>query len=165
MTTNEFWKLVDGLPTEGAEKELKKRLEKLDSASIAAYQAQFDRLHAQAYDWLLWGAAYIMDGGCSDDGFIDFRYGLISRGRQVYEAALANPDSLANLGTKGDEAFIPNEDFGYVALVVYEAKTGQKMAREKNTQPSDPTGEDWDFDDEELCAKKLPKLWARFGNG
>jgi hypothetical protein len=164
MTLDEFWNLLEGLPIASAADELKKRLQKLDPAPIAAYQNHFDRLHNQAYDWLLWGAAYIIDGGCSDDGFIDFRYGLISRGRQFYEAALANPDSLADVGSTKDEAFIPNEDFGYVALEVYEAKTGNEMPREKTAQPSAPTGENWNFNDEALCAQMVPRLWARFGS-
>jgi hypothetical protein len=36
----------------------------------------------------------LINGGMSDDGFTDFRYWLISRGRDVYERALADPDSL-----------------------------------------------------------------------
>jgi len=74
----------------------------------------------QAYRWDLWGAAYIIGGGCSDDGFIDFQYGLIAKGREIYESALANPDSLADLAIPGE---IPNELFGYVADNVYEDLT------------------------------------------
>ena len=46
----------------------------------------------------LWDAAGIMkEYGCSDDGFIDFRAWLIEQGREVYFAALADPDSLADV--------------------------------------------------------------------
>ena len=46
----------------------------------------------------LWDAAniYTVDGvGC--DGFIDFRSWLIVQGKEVYLAALADPDSLADV--------------------------------------------------------------------
>jgi len=115
MTQDEFWKRLEALPAEDRTEELKQRLEKLAPEELVAYQEHFDRTHEQAYNWELWGAAYLIGGGCSDDGFIDFRYGLISRGRKVYEAALADPDSLAGIV------------------------------------------------DEDACAKRLPKLWAKFG--
>lgn len=166
MTIDEFWKLLEDLPKgEGAEDTLKERLNPLSPDEIAAFQKHFDGVHARAYNWMLWAAAYIIEGGCSDDGFIDFRYGLISRGKQVFEAALTDPDSLVDIASEDDdEGYIPNEGFGYVAGEVYEQKTGAEIPRGKSAEPSDPLGDDWDFDDEDLCAKKLPKLWAKFGD-
>lgn len=130
----------------------------LEPSEIVSYQEHFDRQMISAYRWELWAAAYIIDGGCSDDGFTDFRYGLISRGREVFEAAVANPDSLAEIS---DDEF-RNESFGYVANSVYESQTGECLPRRQAKQPSEPAGEDWDFDDEELCEQKLPRLWAKF---
>ena len=50
-----------------------------------------------AYQYGLWTAASVMErGGCTDDGFIDFRGWLIAQGREVYMAALKDPDSLAD---------------------------------------------------------------------
>ena len=43
----------------------------------------------------MWGAAYVIEDGCSDDCFRDFRNYVISLGRASYSAALRNPDSLA----------------------------------------------------------------------
>jgi hypothetical protein len=165
MTLDEFWQLLEGLPAEGAEDELKRRLTKLEPDAIASFDAHFHQVVSRSYDWLLWAAAYIMEGGCSDDGFVYFRYGLISRGRNVFEAALADPDSLADVGTGVGEDFISNELVGYAASEAYESKTGETIPEDKSFRhPKEPTGERWDFDDEELCARKLPRLWARFGN-
>src|SRR5215471_6613952 len=152
MTIDEFWNLLESLPPEGAEDALRERLEVLEPAKIVMFQEHFDAQHARAYTWLLWGAAYIIDGGCSDDGFIDFRYGLISRGRKIFERALADPDSLVDVASEdADKGFIPNEMFGYVASEVYEEKAGCGLPNSKSTEPKQPIGEDWDFDDEELC--------------
>ncbi|MFD6293827.1 DUF4240 domain-containing protein [Streptomyces sp. NPDC060235] len=41
-------------------------------------------------------AAYLIGGGCSNDSFMDFRAGLIALGRDWYEKATADPDSLAD---------------------------------------------------------------------
>ena len=132
-------------------------------AEVISFQEHFDHVFALAYRWDLWAAAYIIDGGCSDDGFMDFRYGLISRGRAVFEAAVSNPDSLVDVVDESESGFIPNESFGYVAREVYESIANQEMPVNEVDHPSAPSGEDWDFDDATLCQQKLPKLWAKFG--
>ncbi|MCW1885117.1 DUF4240 domain-containing protein [Luteolibacter flavescens] len=162
MDKNAFWKLLDGLDAEDAAAELAARLEDLEPAEIAEFQRHFDEAHEAAYIWSLWGAAYLMEGGCSDDGFMDFRYGLISRGQKVYEAALADPDTLADL--VGDDDFISNEEFGYVAGQVYQSITDEEIPRSDNPPALEPTGEEWDFEDMDLNAEKLPKLTAKFGD-
>ncbi len=70
----------------------------------------------------LWGAAYLVNGGCSDDGFHDFRAWLVGRGRHVYESALKNPDTLVDV-LDGE----PVSGFGLdvAAARVYEEKTGR----------------------------------------
>ena len=163
MDVDRFWELNAGLTPESAEVQLRDRLSKLEATEIASYQEHFDRAFASAYQWNLWAAAYLIEGGCSDDGFIDFRYGLISRGRSVFEAAIADPDSLVDIANDTDDGFIPNESFGYVAQHVYESKTNQDMPENSVVHPSEPGGENWDFDDEQLCEQMLPKLWAKFG--
>jgi hypothetical protein len=75
----------------------------------------------------LWAAAYLIEGWWSDDGFMDFREGLISPGRHWYERALADPDSLAGhpaVRSRGD-VLIGNEDFNQVAQRAYERVTGE----------------------------------------
>lgn len=161
MNVDRFWELNAGLTTGKAEQQIRERLSALDASDIASYQEHFDRAVAAAYHWNLWAAAYIIKGGCSDDGFIDFRYGLISRGRNVFEAAVKDPDSLANIE---DADNISDELFGYVADTVYELKTDDNMPGNDAERPTEPSGEDWDFEDENLCRQKLPKLWAKFGD-
>lgn len=71
----------------------------------------------------LWDAAGIMkEYGCSDDGFINFRAWLIAQGREVYFAALADPDSLADVVPYGDCRF---EQLSYVGDYAYEQLTGK----------------------------------------
>jgi hypothetical protein len=163
MTREQFWKLIDQVKeAEKPEDAIAELLRKLTPSELVSYQEHFDTLTSQAYRWDLWGAAYIIGGGCSDDGFIDFQYGLIARGREIYEAALANPDTLADVAIQGE---IANELFGYAAQEVYEDLTGEdEMPRlpPPTTRP-EPLGEEWDFDDDGQNARRLPKLWAKYG--
>ena len=161
MTIDQFWTLNEGLPKVGAEHVLKARLQQLSPEDLVAFDKHFTEQFFRAYNWQLWNAAYIIKGGCSDDSFMDFRYGLISRGRHIFEAALENPDSLADVVAIGED--LRNEAFASVAQNVYEAKTGTEMPERDIRHPSDPSGEDWNPDSKELCAKHLPKVWAKFG--
>jgi hypothetical protein len=155
VDVDRFWELNAGLVPESAVVQLQGRLSELEAAAILAYQEHFDRAVELAYQWNLWAAAYIIRGGCSDDSFVDFRYGLISRGQSVFEAAIADPDSLVDIINVTDAGSITNESFGYVAREVYELKTnqampnnGQAMPNNGVVHPSDPSGENWDFDNE-----------------
>ncbi len=46
--------------------------------------------------------AYIINGGCSDDGFDYFLGWLIAKGRKYFEAALVNPERAGDGAEPGD---------------------------------------------------------------
>ena len=160
MNIDDFWEIIaKGKDSEEPEIIIAGELKELSPEEIISYQQHFDSLFDNAYKWNLWGAAYLIGGGCSDDGFMDFRYALISRGKDIYEAALKNPDSLAALG---EEVEIDNELFGYVAQEVYEKLTGKEIPNTKSESNDDSMGEEWDFDNEEENRKMLPELTRIF---
>jgi hypothetical protein len=149
MSRDEFWRLI-GDGTNEVD------LTPLTAAQLISYQAHFDQLVDKSDTWDLWGAAYLIRGGCSDDSFLDFRYGLIAKGRDVYERAVADPDSLADL----DDPEVDDESFGYLALKVYKKRTQQQMPRLERNH-SGTAGDEWDFDDEEEMEVRFPRLCAK----
>ncbi len=169
-----FWEIIDRVArTPGAPED---RLEALATAltalsldDVIAFEITFRRLLNKAYTWDLWGAAYVIHGGCSDDGFEYFRRWLVSRGRAAYEAALADADSLADLDLEptGPEGYWEFEEFYYVAGEVYADKGGDGDVRDHSEGEAglggpDPSGEAFS-DDEAHLSKRYPKLWRRFG--
>lgn len=158
MNIDMFWGLIEqGNNANEPEKVLEQQLANQPVEDLIAFQEIFDRLFDQAYQWELWGAAYLIGGGCSDDGFMDFRYGLIAKGKEVYEKALSDADSLAELG---EDTEIENEMFGYVAQEVYQNATSQELPRADSTSAAEPSGDVWDFDDDAENTKRLPRLSA-----
>lgn len=160
MNIERFWRVIEsGVGAPDSSETVSRELDKLTPEELVSFQRHFDCLVDSAYTWELWGAAYTIEGGCGDDGFIDFRYGLIARGKSFYEKAVKSPDSLADLL---EDDWVSNELFGYLAIKAYERKTGERMPREK-FEAFSPTGEDWEFEDEEETKQRLPRLWAKFG--
>lgn len=166
MTIDEFWGFIDKARAEGGDSP-EARVEALrglllgsSAAQLTEFNRHYDEVHALAYRWDLWGAAYVMNGGCSDDGFHYFRAWLISEGRARFEAALENPESLADVeGEAGDE--FDNESFGYVALELFEecADGGGEM-EQFSSDPESPAGEEWE---ESELEERFPRLSAKFG--
>lgn len=165
MNESTFWELCEkhlargrGDDEERVER-LVAALEKLPPKEIAAFQRLFDQAMDRAYRWDLWGAAYVILGGCSDDGFEYFRAWLISRGRSVYEAALAEPESLA-VEIQDDPDWAPDlESLLYAAAEAYESATGgDELPESDDAGPAEPVGVMFD---ENRVAEAYPRISAR----
>ncbi len=170
MSDERFWSIIDSTvpfadDSDRQLESLRLRLEALPVEDVAAFQAQFDRKKADAYSWDLWGAAFIIHGGASDDGFDYFRCWLISRGRTFYEAALAKPDSLASLIPVGTEGPLEFENLAYVGFEIWRHRTGlgPKDFPKGTVTPDTPSGIPFE-EDEAALSRRYPGLWARFGH-
>jgi len=158
MDVDGFWMLVDEASGAAEPGEtLRESLEALPLTQVAAFNRHFFALLRSSYRWDLWGAAYLMRGGCSDDGFQDFRAELIARGRRVFEAALEDPDTLADHSdVEGDESLTN------LASEVYQERSGKELAPAALGRRR-PAGKRWDFDDPDEMRVRYPRLFARFG--
>lgn len=142
-------------------------LRKLSTDELLAYEAAFDQVMTDSYSWDLWGAAYVVHGGASDDGFEYFRCWLVSKGRRVFERVLAQPDSLADLLAANLQGVLEFESFAYVAREVWAEKTGKPAGEMPGAAAMlyigrNPTGKPFE-EDEASLAKRYPKLFRRFG--
>ena len=163
MDDDDFWAIIESARTHGPTLDdratgLRLALEGLDAEQILEFHEAFiaKRDAAKTYD--LVGAAILLADGCSDDGFTDFRVWLVSTGRQRYERALLDADSLADVEFgPGAEEYMLFEEFAHVAMEVYEAKTGDYRPSWPYTGPRQPLGDPWD--EERELATRLPRLW------
>ena len=168
MTEQRFWNLfaetqqevgdLAAYADEAGMEALQAKLEALPPEEIVDFERIFTQKYFDAYRWDLWAAAYIIGGGCSDDGFIDFRSELISRGKDVYESVLRDPECIAD---HPEPVVFGAEGWQYLAGKAYETVTGKNLPDIGVPYPKEPTGTRWT--DEEL-PKLFPKLWERFGS-
>jgi Protein of unknown function (DUF4240) len=131
-------------------------LSTLSKDEAISFSHLFDSMMDRAYSWPLWAAAYIANGGCSDDTFSDFRSSLISRGRSAYENALADPESLAE--DEFDEEIWFYEGYQYAVTEGVKAVVAAVVNREQ-PHPAEPSGNEWT---EEEVYDLYPKLSAKF---
>jgi hypothetical protein len=161
-----FWQLIAdtraaaGNETDGQSDLLQQRLRHLSPKQIAQFEGIRQRLDRQAYTWDLWGAAYVIEDGCSDDCFRDFRGYLISLGRGPYESALRNPDSLAAVAQDAETGNWENADD--VAPDVYEAVADEDIPTGDSEPSGNPRGTPWDDEHAEQLVQRYPRLAARF---
>jgi hypothetical protein len=185
MDREQFWALIEaaraatGDDCEQQAAHLVATLRQRSVGEILDWDRIHDELMVESYRWDLWGAAYLINGGCSDDGFDYFRGWLLTQGRATWEAAVADPDSLAahpqirarnRQGSRVDSLWC--ERVLGVAYDAYEAVTGQEFTVEVTAEaPSDAAnqdgefsmGEDFDFDDAQEMRRRYPRLWAVCG--
>lgn len=127
-----YWQIVaDSLENtedqDDQEEWLVNRIAKLTPVEMIGFRLRTDKLLYDTYTPEMWCAGYIMNGGCSDDGFEYFRNWVISRGKEVYYKAKENPDSLIDqvIGDVIEEYEF--ESFWYVALAAFNNKTGKDL--------------------------------------
>lgn len=162
MDEGDFWALVEqaksaaGNQVESRPSALEHLLTGLGLDAIQAFQRRYDVELLRANQWRLWGAAYIMNGGCSDDGFRYFRDWLISEGKTSFNAALKDPDSLA--------VFPPGRLFELEAYEYAAQRAGEqfgrgKLERDAQMAAAAPEGKAWN---ESELSTLFPQLAAAF---
>lgn len=170
MDETEFWELVDGArqdaegdPEDQADLLVEQLLEH-DPDDVVDFARHFEARCNRAYRWDLWGAAWVLCDGVSDDAFDLFRCWLIGQGRRVFEGALREPDALAELL----EDFDPEVDgeaaaLGCAADEAHALLLGDGLPDLGLPEPPpEPEGDPLDLEDDALLAARYPRLWARF---
>jgi len=138
---------------------------------IVAAQRVIWQLMADSYRTDPWAAAYHINGGCSDDGFDYFRGRLILRGRAVFERAVADPDSLADLpavraaAQTGEE--LESEAALGIAWDAHRSATGENLLAGSFRIRFPQRAPRWDFEkdfdkDRAETRRRLPRLWTLY---
>jgi len=165
MTIDEFWKIVERVHAaspkdmEAKCRRLAEELRLLPLAEVASFDSHLTECYYRANSWDLWGAAWLICRGCGDDSFTDFRYTLISLGKDAFEATLANSDNLADFDI--DPAWAAYEGYQYVPSKIYEERCASEMPRSdaSSKYPHGPQGTPFNEDEMTL---RFPRLVAKY---
>ncbi|WP_181149803.1 DUF4240 domain-containing protein [Arthrobacter sp. MYb227] len=133
--------------------ELEDILGALPPAQVASFNARFVSKTNELYSWELWGAAYVLNGGCSDDCFDYFRNWVVGQGRDYFKAVQLDPqvlnDGRLSFAFESDDA----ELLSYAGADAYRRASGGRDLYEdypqspSTTTGSEPAGTAWDEDE------------------
>jgi hypothetical protein len=172
MRTDEFWAVIDratadrpSAPAEVAGRAVAD-LATRDTQEIVAWGRHLDKVMAASYKEDLWAAAYLINGGCSDDGFDSFRGWLIAHGRTVVAGAVRDPDSLADLpavrAAAENGAEFEAADVLRIAEQAHQQVAGTDLPPPEAPIATPELADFWDFDNEDEMRRRLPRLSALF---
>lgn len=165
MNVKVFWDLI-ATTREASDGDVSKQADLLvealvqrSEAEILAFDTILQDMMDEAYDAALWDAADVI--GCGDDGFYEFRGWLIAQGKEVYDKALADPESLVDLIGVDENA--QDGPVIYVVTPACKQKTGQELpwGYRKNRKLPLLKGAHWAEEDRK---KRFPKLAAKLGD-
>jgi hypothetical protein len=172
MRTDDFWAVIaratadrPGTPAEVADRAAAD-LAARDPEEIVAWGRHLDKVMVASGTEDLWAAAYLINGGCSDEGFDNFRGWLIAHGREAVARSVKTPDSLAEMpavkAAASSGAVFEAEEVLSIAAMAYSQATGSDLPAEESPATRPDSGDLWDFDNEEEMQRRLPRLSALF---
>jgi hypothetical protein len=186
MELDAWWRLVDTAraavgdraddrdsPDDPLPRALVDVLSPLEPAELVDFHVKHVEVSDSAYTYPLCMAAFLAEGSWTDDGFMDFRDGLILLGRDTFGRAVADPDSLADVPVvarmcREEGGWIGYEGLGCLIRDAYEKARGEadsfdaavESAMTGMARPDKPSGEKWDPENTEQIRLALPRLAA-----
>jgi hypothetical protein len=171
MDLNRFWSILDStLGHENRAEALRLLLMALPDGDIVQFRICYDDVLLAANTVDLWGAAYQINAGCSEDDFYYFREGIIERGRAFFETTVNCPDGLAAFVTP-PERIEGMDALSQVPMLAWVEKTSNGenefyAAVDAEDSAGDrgniEHGEHWEFSDPEEVRHRLPQLAKRY---
>ncbi|WP_342429958.1 DUF4240 domain-containing protein [Neobacillus sp. FSL H8-0543] len=177
MEQKEFWRLIEkSREFDNQAESLIEVLTEIGLDEVLDFELLFQQLMNASYTSRLWGAAFVLMGGCSDDAFDYFRGWLIGQGEEIFNQVMKDPEFLAeyiNEDNLDDEGYPQNEELLSAGLDAYNLiRTGNtewddniydelvEALDKMGLQPKTDIEFDWEEDDLENL---FPILWTRFG--
>lgn len=162
MSVDRFWEMVEVARQQSGDgmadpDQLQAALGRCAVAEILGFQLRLEECLAASYRLDLWAVAYLVKGGCSNDGFDYFRGWLIAQGRSYFEAALADPERAAD---RADGRDAECEEMLGVGREAFARRSKRPMPCGLIAHPPHAIGTDWT---EEDLPRLYPRLAKRFG--
>jgi hypothetical protein len=165
MEEERFWQIIQATKEHAAgdfdqqQAELARELRKLTATEIILFANRFIFFRAKANTWELWGAIYIIHGGCGDDSFNDFREWVIGQGKDFYYRTIKDPETLIEVDADKLES-IEWEGLGYIPSAVFHELTGQELPYSFQGN-NNTTGTAWQEDGDDL-KNMFPTLYKKY---
>ncbi len=130
MDSARFWHIIETVRAESQSTDaflerLTETLQALPAEDIVSFDLQFRLLDGEASTDDLRDAVNLILKRCTDTDFDNFRRWLVAQGQTVFEQALPDPDTLADVVSVDTLPLL--EAFTHTMYNAYERKTGTHM--------------------------------------
>lgn len=163
MGRSSFWDEVEAAKNAAGDDamdrpaQLLRSLKAMEADDIARFDSRYREERARADRAEVRAAAQLMRGGLGDVEFGHFVDWLISEGKAVFEGALSNPDSLADLGKRKVTSL---EAFGYAAKRAYKSRANRPLPGTAETAQHSTDAPDFDVAAARAACPRLAELYA-----
>ncbi|GLY01492.1 MULTISPECIES: DUF4240 domain-containing protein [Actinoplanes] len=172
MRTDDFWAVIDrateqrpASPAEVAERAVADLAARAPE-EIVAWGRHLDKVLVASGTEDLWAAAYLINGGCTEEGFDNFRGWLVAHGRKAVAASVKSPDVLAGMpavrAAADTGAVFEAEEVLSIAARAHQEATGEPLPAEERAKTRPDVADLWDFDNEDEMRRRLPRLSELF---
>jgi len=164
MNEEQFWSIIEEVKEsarndyERQYQNLAERLHNLNPQQIILFANRFRSFRGQSNNWKLWGAIYIIQGGCDEYSFKIFREWVIGQGEDFYYRVVKDPETLAELEKEFIEETSEFEGLELISSKVFKELTGQEMPY-LFQEGHDTVGNKWE--DGELTYL-FPKIYTKY---
>lgn len=165
MKEDRFWKLID----EARQEDdfiiaLTAALEDLPADDIIGFKNTLQRKLVDAHTFPVLAANFIVQSYVSDDVFESFRAWLVSHGRERFEAAVSDPESICDWLERGEVDAIDGDSMLLVAQRAYEEYGDDEEFFARIVYPRAPKLKlDWP-ENAEGYQQRWPRLVDKFWN-
>ena len=143
---------------------LNQLLKGLPADDIIAFENIFRRKLVTAYTFPLLMANFVIQSYVSDDVFEDFRAWLVTQGRERFELALANPESICDWLNRENVDDIDGETMLLLSQTAYEQYGDEdEFFSRIEYLPEPEIKQDWP-EDKAGFRNKYPRLVDQFWN-
>ncbi|MBB5083584.1 DUF4240 domain-containing protein [Nonomuraea endophytica] len=188
MNIDEFWKLIDDSDSREERQQiraahLQEELKRRPHSEIIDFHAHFLALRQKVNTYRTWGAFGHLFGSPSTDSFLDFQAWLVGLGKESFDLASSDADSLCDVPQVREwvvrlmnPAFEADPSIGYFPGFELLAYVARRAYREKANgeatgfdnalsergleQMQEPADEYWDIQDGDEIAGRLPRTVA-----
>lgn len=169
----QFWEIIESAwegksSIEGFNENLEKILLRCQPKEILGFWYHLQKKEIKAYKDDIWCAAYLVGGGCSDDGFFYFQSWLISKGQKCFNSVVENADTLIDFVQEDEYGrYLENECLNGIPEKIFEKKTGGSDLYEAESKllPEIPVADKfvftWDEEKPETMKKICPRLYEK----
>ncbi|MEV8517559.1 DUF4240 domain-containing protein [Dactylosporangium sp. NPDC051484] len=176
MDSETFWSVIDGARSAAGERvtpgfaerftgALRVRLAALDKSELLDFDARRTELQARANSSAMWATGRV--AARYADAFVD---GLIARGREIYDRAVADPDGLADdpvvravaAGHLAAHELAPREVEDLAEDLYGEVDDYPMLLRSRTGQVAPLVEDDWNDEDDAAVREHLPRIAALF---